>query len=471
MNSELTWMPAWRIRDGIRKGEFSPVEVVDHFLGRIAELEPRLHAFDVVDVEGAREQAVAAEKAIRDGAELGPLHGVPIAVMDGMMVRGFRNKLWNVEAARYDDLGVERLREAGAIIVGTTATYYWQPSERPRNPWDVTKDPGNSSRGSGVAVAAGMVPVAIGMDGAGSTRLPAAWCGVVGIHPSRGLVPFTDYDNPGVVLTTSTGPMARNARDCAMVLQVMAGPDGRDFLSMQQEVPDYLAAIDKGVEGLRVAWTDDFGWSRTQWVDETPALVEVARAAAFGLSAAGAEVGDTAEVWEDARPAMFALGAVFAAMGYVPPIDPAELAQRAARVDEYWGWESEPTPEVPVGGAGGTSEDYRSASLSRERNWASLRRILEDHDVILSITTPMAPRTLPEWGLSGRNFTMSSYSAHTAMFNLLGFPAASVPCGFVDGLPVGLQIVALPGREDVVFRVAQAIQAAHPIEKRPAAAG
>ncbi|MEV5848408.1 amidase [Streptomyces sp. NPDC051985] len=470
MTGDLTWLPAWRIRELIGAGEISPVDVTEHFLARIAEVDPRLHAFDTVDADGAREQAAAAERAIRDGVELGPLHGVPVAVMDGINVKGYRNKLWETDSSQYDSLCVERVRAAGAIVVGTTATYYWEPLDRPRNPWDPTKDCGNSSRGSAVAVAAGMVPLALGMDGAGSTRLPAAWSGVVGVHPSRGLVPHTDYEHPTMVLTQTVGPMARDTRDCALALRVLAGPDGRDFVSVQQDPPDYLAHLDDGVDGLRVAWTDDYGWSRSQWVEETPALTDFARRAAFGLAGLGAEVAETKEVWEDPRPAMFMLGSVFSAMGYVPPASPEELAARAAKVDEAWGWHSDAPPLDLPEQAPTTSEDYRTASESRGRNWARFRKLFDSHDVLLSTTTPMLPRPLAEWGLAGRDYTMTTYSAHTAMFNLLGLPAVSVPCGFLDGLPVGLQIAALPGREDTILRVAQAVQRICPIAERPASA-
>lgn len=265
-----------------------------------------------------------------------------------------------------------------------------------------------------------------------------------------GLVPFADYEHPGLLLSQSVGPIARDARDCALVLQAVAGPDGRDVISAQQDPPDYLARLDEGVAGLRIAWTDDFGWSRHHWVEETPALTEFARSATFGLADVGAEVSETDEAWDDLRPVMFQLGAVFPGMGYSPPISADELATRAKAIDEAWGRQPDEPPTVPPDPAPVTSETYRTAAETRARNWTRFRRLFATHDVLISTTTPMQPRPLTEWGLGGRSFTMTSYSAHTGMFNVLGFPVVSVPCGFVNDLPVGIQIAGLPGREDTI---------------------
>ncbi len=467
MTTDLTWMPAWQIAELTTKGEISAVEVLEHFIGRIEKLEPTLHAFHQLDLESARQQARRADQqaAEQPRSELGPLHGVPTAVMDGHMLAGFENPLWGIDSAEYDELFVERLREAGAILVGTTATYHWEPLDRPRNPWNLDRDSGNSSRGSAVAVAAGMLPIAIGMDGAGSTRLPASWSGVIGVNPSRGLVPHFDPVNPGLMLTSTDGPIARDARDAALVLQVMAGPDGRDFISTQTDPPDYLAHIDDGVDGLRLAWTDDFGWSREQWVDESAGVVDFARRATFAMADHGAQVEAIDDAWSDVRPAMFMLSAVNAGMGYTPPIDPESLAERQRRADEAWGWTGGSDFSVPAPDGPPTTADVIAATELRRTNWQTFRDVLSRHDVIISATTVMEPRTLPEWGLGGRHYTMTSYSVHTGMCNFLGLPAISVPCGFRNGLPVGLQVVALPGREDLALRVVRAIQQAHPMPR------
>ncbi len=471
MTDDLTWMPAHEIRKRIGEKRLSPITVVDHFLDRIARLEPSLHAFDVVDAAGARKQAALAQKAIDDGAGIGPLHGIPIGIMDAIKIKGYRSRAWRIESVAYDSICVERLRKAGAIILGSTATYNWEPLDRPRNPWDISKDPGNSSRGSAVAVAAGMVPVAIGMDGLGSTRLPASWCGLVGVNTSRGLIAHVDYENPSQTLTLNLGPMARNAKDCALVLQAIAGRDGRDFISEQASTPDYLAHIDDGLHGLRIAWTDDFGWTKPQWVDESAELVQFAKRAAFGLTDKGAVVSETDARWEDGRSAMFMLGKVAGAMGYVPPVDLEELSARMRKVDEAWGWPVSKEAATFAGFPEATAEQYRVAAELRASIADTFYRVLQDHDVIMSLTTPMQPRSLAEWGLSGRQYLMSSYTAHTGAINLIGFAAVSVPCGLLHGFPVGLQVIGRPGSEDMLLRVAEAVQQAYPILEHPPAAG
>jgi Asp-tRNA(Asn)/Glu-tRNA(Gln) amidotransferase A subunit family amidase len=181
-------LPGWKIRELVGSREVSPVEVTDHFLARIEELDPKVHPFYRVDFAGAREQARRAEQAVLSGAELGPLHGVPMASVDWVKVAGFPSAAWDIPMVGNDWIPVERLRTAGAVIVGTTKTYFFEPEDRPRNPWDLSKDPGNSSRGSAAAASAAMVPITVGGDGAGSTRAPAALSGVVGVHPTRGLI-------------------------------------------------------------------------------------------------------------------------------------------------------------------------------------------------------------------------------------------------------------------------------------------
>ncbi|MDQ6526908.1 amidase [Nocardioides sp. LHD-245] len=467
--TDLTWLPAWRLAELIAGGQVTSVEVVEHFLARIEAIDPMLCSFAEVDADGALAQARAADATVGEGGTtIGPFHGVPIAVMDAIKAAGMRSEKWEVDRIPRDGIPVERMRAAGAVILGTTVTYLFGPDNRPRNPWNLALDPGNSSRGSASALAAGLIPLTLGMDGAGSTRLPAAWCGVLGLHPSRGLIPHVDYDAPSLLLTMTIGPMARDARDLALATQVLAGPDGRDFVCSQQPVPDYQAAVGRGVEGMRLAWTDDFGWSRIHAVDETERVIRHGRDAAQVFAALGAEVSTTAERWEDPVPAMGVLGRVFAPMGYVPPTSMRGHAERQAELDRALGlpeqsraWASFVDDGEP------TAAEYEAASESRQRNWAATVRVLEDHDLLLSVTAPMLPRTFAEWGLAGRDFTMTTYSAHTALFNLIGFPALSVPCGFVDGLPIGMQIVGRPGGEDAIFRAAAAFLAARPINEIP----
>jgi aspartyl-tRNA(Asn)/glutamyl-tRNA(Gln) amidotransferase subunit A len=458
MTDELTWAPAWQIRERIAKGEVSPVEVLDHFLGRIEQHDPVLKAFRHVDREGARAAAKEAEAAVRRGDELGSLHGIPISVKEHIAVAGLPVMMVGAGGgadrnARNDDLGIARLREAGAIIVGTNTMmgtqapapgeYNWEAEAR--NPWDPARVPGWSSSGGAATAAARLLPIAIGSDGGGSTRLPGAYSGVIGVHPSAGLVPSFNYSvkmrrNP----TGTIGPLARDSVDAAITMQAMAGPDGRDFDCIQADAPDMVGHLDDGVDGLRLAWTDDYGFTPMYAFDESPRVIAAVRQAAQGFTSLGATVEATDEQWEDFFPG---LGGTMFLFG------PPNVAS--------------PMPETAA---------WINAIDVRDRNWRKFREVLRTHDLLISATTQLLAPTMEDWaarwgGTGPKPFPHGTfaphYTSHTHMFNWLGFPAVSVPCGFVDGLPIGLQIVGWPGSEDKIFRAAHAFLKANPRDERP----
>jgi Asp-tRNA(Asn)/Glu-tRNA(Gln) amidotransferase A subunit family amidase len=471
MSEELTWLPAWRIRELIGKREVSAVEVTEHFLGRIEEFQPTLKAFIEVDGRGAREQAVRADRAVQQGDELGPLHGIPISVKEHILVAGLKaggkRDVGPDGVSPWDDISVERLRAAGAVIVGTNSMlgsgggatpaapgapggiwtwFNWDVEAR--NPWDPSRVPGWSSSGGAAAAVAGLLPITIGSDGGGSTRLPAAYSGVVGMHPTRGLIPHVSYDRPRFALTGTYGPLARSVRDVAIATHAMAGPDGRDYVCIQADPVDYLENIDAGVERMRFAWTDDYGFTATYASAESTRIIDYVRTAAQGLRGLGATVESTDEVWEERGTSGGAEPQVYEEIFGTTPLSLGH-----------------PAPEA-----------YRAAAESRQRNWERFRRLFRDHDLLLSVTAQRLASSVEEWNAAwttdgasypGGSFALT-YISHTMMFNWLGFPAVSVPCGFVDGLPVGLQIVGPPGRDELVFRAASAFQEAFPRPERPA---
>ena len=463
-SDELSWMSAVDIRDRIAAGELSPVEVTEHVLARIEELDPKLKAFSRVDAAGAREAARRAEQAVRRGDDIGALHGVPISVKDHIPVTGMPVHALPSTATDHapsvagsDHFGVERLRKAGAILIGANTMmgagggggmsgaavfngFNWEAEAR--NPWDTSKVPGWSSSGGAAAVAAGMLPVAIGSDGGGSTRLPAAYSGVVGVHPTGGLIPDVNYAAPKPPAGITVGPLTRDARDAALVTQVMAGPDGRDPFCIQSDPPDMLAELGLGLSGLRLAWTDNFGFAERYAAAESARVISLVRERALALREQGANVDVTDEVWED--------------------IWPGRMAQ----------WLSfYPTPGLPSP----SEAELRAGFEARGRNWDRFRRLFKRYDLLLSVTTPRVARDIPEWEAAwttagpsypNGNF-LGTYCSHTDMYNWLKFPAVSVPCGFVDGLPVGLQIAGWPGSEPRIFRVAQAFLRLFPWSERP----
>jgi aspartyl-tRNA(Asn)/glutamyl-tRNA(Gln) amidotransferase subunit A len=457
---QLTWMPAWQIRELIVKKEISPVEVTDHFLNRIETIGPKLQAFMTVDKAGARAQAKAAEKAVLDGQPLGPLHGIPISVKDHIAIKGLpkfdMGLLRHIDAAPRDDVQVERLRKAGAILIGTNTemgsgggdvraakrTFNWDVEAR--NAWDRSRVPGWSSSGCASAAVARLVPIALGSDGGGSTRLPSAYSGIVGIAATPGRIPWIHPDAPTLALTASTGPMCRDLRDAAIATQAMSGPDGRDFFSLQDPKPDFLSNIDKGVAGMRFAWSDDFGFASKYALEESPRVIAAIRTAAQGFTKLGATVDTIKESWEDFFAGFIMTGRVFGSGGH--------------------GTSNKPT-----------EEEYISTIEVRGRNYDRFMRVFADHDVILAPTSQLLARKVEDWDAAwtrdGAKYThgtfAGTYVSHVMMFNWLGFPAFNVPAGFVDGLPVGMQVIGRPGSEATMFRVAQAFMKAYPRNERP----
>ncbi len=456
MGEELTWLPAWQIRERIVKGEVSPVEVTEHFLGRIEDHQEKLKAFRHVDYQGARAQAERAEAALRDGSRLGPLHGIPVSVKEHIAVAGLPVLVPGVgeRRARFDDLGAARLREAGAVIVGTNAMmgtqapspgqYNWDVEAR--NPWDPTRVPGWSSAGGAAAAAAALLPLAIGSDGGGSTRLPGAYSGLVALHPSAGLIPSFNYavqarGNP----TGTIGPMTRDVIDAAITLQAMAGPDGRDFDCMQASPPDYLAQLDQGIGGLRLGWTDDFGYASMYAFEESPRVIAAVRDAAKGFAILGADLDTLDEVWEDFYPGLGGTMHLFTGTG--------------VRIEK----------------------DLWNAAIDlRHRNWQRFQSVFRGYDLIVSPTAQLLAPKIDDWasyweGVGPVPFPHNTfaphYTSHTHMFNWLGFPALNVPAGFVDNLPVGLQLVAWPGNEATILRAAHAFLDQFPQKERPAGFG
>ncbi len=455
-SSDLTWMPAWRIRELIEKKEVSPVEVVEHFLGRIEEHNPRLKAFKHIDAKGARDQAKKAEDTARRGGKLGALHGIPISVKEHIAVAGMPVLNFGgggSPIAKWDDVGVARLRAAGAIMIGTNTMmgtsapapgqYNWEAEAR--NPWDVTRAPGWSSSGGAATTAAALLPLTIGSDGGGSTRLPAAISGVVGYHPTVGRIPTVNYERPRLNLSGTIGPLTRDARDAAIVMQVMAGPDARDFVGIREPAPNYLKDLETPVSGMRFAWTDDYGYGPMYAVKDTPRVGAVAKAAALGFGKLGAVVESTKEKWEDFYPGLSVTQQLF-------PL-------------------GAPLPGQTAPGA----DAIQKALELRARNYDHFYALLSKYDLLLSPTAQFTAYKMEDWAAAWTTDTKKyphgtfapTYTVYTHMFNWLGLPAISVPCGFVDGLPVGLQIVGLPDREPLIFRAAAAFLKNFPRPEQP----
>ena len=469
--NDLTLATASEIAELVRAKSLSPVEVTAHFLDRIAAYDGELNAFITTAAEEAMAQAHRAEEAVIAGEPLGPLHGVPIGIKDLDATKGLRTTYGSLLTRDfvpdYDEIAVERIRAAGAIIVGKTNTpeYGWKGTTENlltgacANPWDTTRTAGGSSGGSASAVAAHLVPIANGSDAGGSIRIPSSYCGVYGIKPTYGRVPR--LLPPGVWRPLSQGgPMAANVRDAALLLSVLAGPDPRDPSSIRSVPPDYEDTLgDLSLGGLRIAWSpamDD------QPVD--PEVRDATAAAARAFEALGAAVDEEAPgvttsdaVW---MYATLSLTGLAARLG--PAMDEGKAEMMPPRLLE---WVSEAI----------TWPATRHAEALGKLEWHRRRfdDFFESYDLLLlpTMATTAFPIEQNPRSIDGRSVHPSwGFTPFCHHANLTGRPAASIPCGFdADGLPIGLQIVGQPGDEVTVLRASAAYEAAHPwADRQPA---
>ncbi len=453
-NEDIGFSSALDIAKAVRERALSPVDVVSDLLRRIEALDPQLNAFIEVLGDSALAAARDAEQAVAAGVELGPLHGVPVLIKDQINIEGVRvtfgTALMKDNVATEDAPTIERLRKAGAIILGTTTMpeFGWQGISwsalhgMTHNPWNLDRTAGGSSSGSAAAVAAGLGPFAIGSDGAGSIRIPASFCGVFGLKPTYGRVPM--YPVSASELVTHYGPISRTVRDSAAMLDVISGPDPRDLFSLPAANESFLAACEGGIRGLKVAWSPDLGYAKVD-----PEVARLTEAAARRFADLGCEV-------EEATP------------GFEDPTWAADQYLAAGMTNRAWP-EVEAMRDQMDPGFVATAEimakrtlfDSAKARLVRYQVADVMGRFFQRYDLLLT-PTMAAPAfstdlSRPEYGPS------INWSPFTYPFNLTGEPAASVPCGLTaDGLPVGLQIVGPRFAEGLVLRAAAAFEAAQP---------
>jgi aspartyl-tRNA(Asn)/glutamyl-tRNA(Gln) amidotransferase subunit A len=458
--TELGFTSALDLAASIRRKELSPVEVVEGVLSRIEQLNPTLNAFSDVLADNAREAARSAEAAVQRGEKLGSLHGVPVGVKDQMNVTGarvtFGTNLLADYVATEDAPVVVGVRRAGAIIVGMTTMpeFGWQGiSWSPlygmtRNPWDLERSTAGSSSGSGAAVAAGIVPIAIGSDGAGSIRMPASFCGIVGLKPTYGRVAM--YPVSVSELVTHYGPMSRTVRDTAALLQAMSGPDPRDPHCLPASDEDYVASCAGGVRGLRIAFSPDLGYAQVN-----PEVAAIVANAVKRFETLGATV-------LEATP------------GFADPIWAADQYLWAGAANRAYPRLTEMRDKMDPGFvqaveimAKRSLFDASKARQTRLEVAATMGRFFGEYDLLL---TPTMADTAFGLDRTERPYGPTlAWSPFTYPFNLTGEPAISVPAGWSEaGLPVGLQIVGPRFAEGRVLRAAAAFEEAQPwSDRRP----
>ncbi len=454
---DLHWKTAAQLVKGYARKKFSPVEVAKACLSQIERHEKALNAMVEIRSGEALAMARASEKRWHRQEPQGPVDGVPTLVKDLLLVRGWPtlrgSRTVNPDQAwDHDAPSVARLRECGAVFLGSTTTpeFGWKGvTDSPltgitRNPWNVAKTPGGSSGGSSAGAAAGYAPLTLGTDGGGSIRIPAGFTGIFGLKPSFGRVPAWPLSPFGTV--AHVGPMTRTVEDACLMMNVIAQPDARDWHSLPYDEADYLAKLGKGVKGLRIAFSPALGYVKVG--KEIAQLVDKAVSVLADL---GARVELIDPGFEDPAHCFRILwwSGARALLGSLPAEKKKLLDPALADVVEQ---------SMSIG-----LDDYLGAVKERGALGTRMREFMENYDLLVTPTLPIpafeAGRLAPDDpDNTGKwvNWTPFSYP-----FNLTQQPAASVPCGFTaDGLPAGLHIVGRMFDDRTVLRAAHAYQSA-----------
>lgn len=461
MSNDLAYLTATELIASYAKRELSPVEATQAALDRVDAVNEAVNAFCLVDADRAMASARESEKRWQRGEPVGLVDGVPTSIKDLFLTRGWPtlrgsrtvdpDQKWSV-----DSPCVARLRESGAVLLGktTTSEFGWRAvtdnalTGVTRNPWDPARTPGGSSGGSAAAVALGMGPLSVGSDDGGSVRIPAAFCGIFGIKPTYGRIPLY----PSLLGTFShAGPMTRTVDDAALLLDVVTAPDSRDWSALAPPVESYLAALDAGVRGRRIAFSADLGYVPVD--PEVAALVRAAVAAFGELDAVVAEE----------HP------------GFTDPIDACAVLYNsvAAKVVEplpehVWELLDPDLEEICRQGAMYSALDYLEATAQQMDLGVRMGAFHERYDLLVTPTVPIPAFAVGVNAPDGWDKSrLPSWFPFTYPFNLTQQPAATVPCGFTSaGLPVGLQIVGARHADALVMAAAKAFQEAWPWQDR-----
>lgn len=466
-------LDAMTIAAGVRAGAFTATAVVEAAIARAERIEPIVHAFSVPAFTEARAAAAALDRRRSAGADLGPLAGVPVAIKDTVFTKGIRttsgSHAYRDFVPEEDDVVVERLKAAGAIVLGKTNVpefAYAGVGHNPVfpttcNPWNPARTSGGSSAGSAVAVATGVTPIAIGSDAGGSIRIPAAFCGIVGVKPSWGRVPLypgcRDERYPGASSfehLEHLGPLTRTLADAALALSVIAGPDPRDRHSIPSADVDWLGcARPRDLAGARIAFSADLGYAIVE-----PEVRDIALAAARTFAdRLGARLEEASPGLPDVQPPFLALVALDSDLTGMRRIAAALGAKLSPHLIDFLGrrW---------------TAEDLTDAVTFQKTIANKLARFMADYELLLTPTTAVPPFGLGIRGpdtIAGRAVPPTKWTALTSPFNMTGQPAVSVPAGWTaDGLPVGLQIVGRHLDDTGVLRAAAAYEQARPWHDR-----
>jgi aspartyl-tRNA(Asn)/glutamyl-tRNA(Gln) amidotransferase subunit A len=461
-DQDVVYGSAISLLDRYRKRELSPVEVTRLLLDRLDALQPTINAFCIVDHDGALAAARESERRWLSGKAVVKLDGVPVTIKDLVLMRGFPTLRGSRLVDPHQDWSEDapataRLREAGAVVLGKTTTpeFGWKAvGDSPltgitRNPWNLARTPGGSSAGAAAACAAGIGPLHLGTDGAGSIRIPAAFTGIFGLKPSFGRVPA--YPLSAMGLLAHIGPMARTVMDAALMLTVLSAPDHRDSYALPPEATDWREGLEGGVRGWRIAYSPTLGYAKVD-----PDIAAAVGEAVQQFETLGAVVEEVGAIFPSPREALFTLWAAGAAK-----LLDAYPADKRALVD----------PGLLATAAEGqriSAVDYLAADLVRTTVGQQMAAFHQKYDLLL---TPMMPIPALPVGQDLNDPATErhwiDWSPFSYPFNMTRQPAASIPCGLTRaGLPIGLQIVGPLYADARVLRAARAFETTQP-ERRP----
>lgn len=459
--NEIVYLTAAEMRRLIGQKKLSPVEVIEACLAQIEQHDPAINAICTLSDQAVAD-AQQAEQAVLQGKELGPLHGIPVGIKDITPTAGLRTTFGSALFADYvpqeDAMVVQRLKQAGAIILAKTNTpefaagagTFNEVCGRTHNPWNIKLSPGGSTGGGAAALATGMIALAEGTDLGGSLRIPASFCGVVGLRPSPGLVPT--YPDRYIWDTLSVhGPMARTAEDVALMLQAIAGPTPRSPLAQPMAGRDFVAAVHAGIPSdVRVAYAPDIAQ-----IGVAPEIEQLCRQAALGLTENGMVV---EEIDIDLS---FAWQPYLNLRGYRMVAEHYEDLDKIDRFGSNLAGNLQSGLKV-------TMDDLGAAEQTRAQVWHMFYELFQDYDFLLTPCMAIPPfpveQNYPETINGKKMKTYVDWIAPTFLLSMTGLPVGCVPCGLTaDQLPVGLQIVGRPRDEESVLTLAHYVQQAYPV--------
>lgn len=467
-----TYSTATNLARRIVAKEISPVEVVDFFLARIGAINPKINAFVTLN-ENVKAQAQEAEEMIQRGEILGPLHGVPVALKDLTATEGIRTTFGSPAFKDHiparDATVVKRLKEAGALVLGKTNTPEFGHIGTTDNllfgatvnPWHLERTAGGSSGGSAAAVAAGLVPLAEGSDGGGSIRIPASFCGVYGFKPTYGRVPYDSHMHNvfgSHAPFLHHGPLTRSVTDAALFLQITQGPSPTDPFSLPIVEEEIINHIEWNIEGLKVAYTPDFGMYEVSSEVKRVVEADLDRWCELGCQVEEVSV-DFGMKLDEFIEFFTGMWYASAAAGSGPLLEEhPELVSPSYRAMIEAGYEQ-------------SAVEYKRLEPIRTKVWHEMQTLFQTYDLVFSPTlavTAFDHKLLGPEEINGKPIQPASDWMLTQVYNVTGLPAASIPIGFSrEGLPIGLQLAANRFEDTLVLRASRAYEKVFGIECQP----